>query len=597
MILRVMNFGGVGGARRLLELLAVTPGGNAGTTKDETARRVSTAALPEVQHFGDIAKEACTELLGCAKKESGITDVIQWGNLPCRGLSGLDAGQTGMEALRLQLECVMNDIGSSAHAFPRAAGHSGAGISSPLNKNDRQAASRSRYHYPHLMYCPGLLSSCRQDCLCWLRWPVGATAQAQPEADKDHARLTFKRQRIPASCWLPCGHRILDSGARRGMLVGALPIPRAGFTPAGLAEASRRALKRQNEQSCRYLPSLYEPESLVCVIKEKKAVPLPGAVCKGLPHLGRDHFYLAMKTPDRKSNPVASKDLCWSLRGNSLQVGVCPCLAGQGLFQRCCLSRRPTASDVAGPATVPLLPAKPSDYGRSQPGTRQAWRERSPDDHLVLAWASNLIGAAWHGENPPASFEGTISSSSSSHLWKGRAWSSGRWKAKEEWFIAVEARPMRLLLEQKYRSRLRMNNKYLDVVCVTTMRGAFGRRRGVNRRPRYVINGALATRRRVQCGRGADFYGNFAQKCVLVNVTGAPGQFGPLSSPWEEGYVDPVGFIARDGPVMPERAEVHSWLREHCSSRRNVTRLAKSAGRMGDLLSAHSGGGAQLATC
>ena len=89
---------------------------------------------------------------------------------------------------------------------------------------------------------------------------------------------------------------------------------------------------------------------------------------------------------------------------------------------------------------------------------------------------------------------------------------------------------MRLLLEQKYRCRLHMNNRYLELVCVTTLQGAFGRGRSPNRKLRYVISGALATKGWLQCDGGAEVYGNFGQKYVPVKVTNAPGQLSSLRS-------------------------------------------------------------------
>ena len=129
-------------------------------------------------------------------------------------------------------------------------------------------------------------------------------------------------------------------------------------------------------------------------------------------------------------------------------------------------------------------------------------------------------------------------------LWRGRAWG--------EWTNAAEARPILLLLEWDYRSRLRMNTKYHDLVYDITLRGAFGKERSSNRKQRYVIRraraytlagnllallervrapcspagfpsrrlpqrssrGALATRNWVQCGQKTDLYGNKAALAV-----------------------------------------------------------------------------------
>ena len=110
------------------------------------------------------------------------------------------------------------------------------------------------------------------------------------------------------------------------------------------------------------------------------------AVCKSLLHLGQDHGYWAMKAQCRKSSPIAFEDRCWSRRGNGLQYGVWVYLTGQALFRKYRRNRLPTAGDVAGPAVVPLQQAKLFGYICSKPVTSaQAWRERSPDYHLLLA--------------------------------------------------------------------------------------------------------------------------------------------------------------------------------------------------------------------
>ena len=497
-IMLVESFGGIGGARRALELLGVTPAVHVCIEMDEAARRVSAAAFPGVQHFEDIRKVTRKELLGCAEKESHITDVIHWGGFPCQGLSGLNAGRTGMEDQRSQLVYEMNRIDSElAHAFPLAAVHSGAENVASMNKSDRQAITKIRYDCPPVMCCPGPLSWCRRKRLYWLTWPVDATADAQLKVEEDHARLTFKCQRMPASRWLPRGHRLLDSGAQFCTFVRALPKPRPGFRPAGLGKTSKSALKRWKEHGYRYPPYQYELKNLIYSMKEKKAVPLPSAAREVLLHFRPDHTYLAMKTQDRKNNPVAFEDLRCSLLGNSFQCGVVAYLTGQLLFQRGFLSRLPTASDLADPAVVPSQLAKPSSYSRSDPAaSAQAWRERSLDGHLLLA--RMYMGLQSHRGNEVRQetsghfHKRGLLQSIDGRLWKWRTLISCRWKTKDEHINTLEARAILLLLKWKCRSQLRMNKKYLHLVDNTSVLGAFVKGRSSSRRLKYVIRRAQA---------------------------------------------------------------------------------------------------------
>ena len=126
----------------------------------------------------------------------------------------------------------------------------------------------------------------------------------------------FKCQRMPASRWLPRGHRLLDSDAQFCTVVRGLPKPRPGFEPAGLSKTNKTALKQWEEHGCRYLPYQYELKDLVNSMKGEEAAPLTNAAQETLLCRRPDPAYLAMKTQDRQSNPVAFKDLRCSLLEN-----------------------------------------------------------------------------------------------------------------------------------------------------------------------------------------------------------------------------------------------------------------------------------------
>ena len=119
-LMLVESFGGIGGARRALELLGVTPSVHVCIEKEEAARRVSSGAFPGVRHVSDIRLVCAKDLADCAGTEMHIKDIIHWGGFHCQGLSRLNADKNGMSDPRTQLVHEMNkrkSVHSSSAGF------------------------------------------------------------------------------------------------------------------------------------------------------------------------------------------------------------------------------------------------------------------------------------------------------------------------------------------------------------------------------------------------------------------------------------------------------------------------------------------------
>ncbi len=162
-IMLVESFGGIGGARRALELSGVTPAVHVSIESNEAAARVTAAAIPGVVHFSVIRAVQATDLRKAAKGKVHITDIIRWGGFPCQGLSGLNAGKLGMDDPRSQLVYEMNRIDAAlAEAFPTAMVHSGAENVASMEVADKKAVTAIRYDCKPILCCPGPLTWCRR---------------------------------------------------------------------------------------------------------------------------------------------------------------------------------------------------------------------------------------------------------------------------------------------------------------------------------------------------------------------------------------------------------------------------------------------------
>ena len=242
-LMLVESFGGIGGARRALELLGVTPSVHVCIEKEEGARRVSAGAFPGVRHFSDIRLVCAKDLADCAGTEMHIKDIIHWGGFPCQGLSRLNANKNGMSDPRTQLVHEMNRIDAElAKAFPEAALHSAAENVASMSEEEKDQITAIRYCCPPVMCCPGPLSWCRRNRLYWLTWPIELTPDAELQVEKNSAKLSFSCARMPAQRWLPKGYLLVKSNAQFCTFVRAHRRKNPGHKPAGLGSCSASAV-------------------------------------------------------------------------------------------------------------------------------------------------------------------------------------------------------------------------------------------------------------------------------------------------------------------------------------------------------------------
>jgi hypothetical protein len=92
--------GGIGGARRALELLGVKPTFFISVEKDKGARRVTSRAWPDVVHFDDVTTLDQSMLEQCRLGNLVPATVFTVTGSPCQDLTGLNVVRAGAEGKR-----------------------------------------------------------------------------------------------------------------------------------------------------------------------------------------------------------------------------------------------------------------------------------------------------------------------------------------------------------------------------------------------------------------------------------------------------------------------------------------------------------------
>ena len=102
-LILVEHCGGIGAARRALEILGVRPGGHVLTEVLEPAIRVQLESYPGVVCCGDLEDFSATKFEDAIREVSCPLFVLEVAGTPCQDLSGANASGQGLAGSKSKL--------------------------------------------------------------------------------------------------------------------------------------------------------------------------------------------------------------------------------------------------------------------------------------------------------------------------------------------------------------------------------------------------------------------------------------------------------------------------------------------------------------
>ena len=122
-LILISAYDGIGGARRALELLCLTPKVFISLEHDEDCAAVVKRAWEDVVHLSDVAdltEQRLREILRDKDSRGTLTHGLLIGGPPCQGLSGINVNRKGMDDPRSQQIYVFAELAwMLQQKFPR----------------------------------------------------------------------------------------------------------------------------------------------------------------------------------------------------------------------------------------------------------------------------------------------------------------------------------------------------------------------------------------------------------------------------------------------------------------------------------------------
>jgi hypothetical protein len=230
-------FAGIGGGRRALQLLGVTPGSHLMVEKDADAALVLKENFPEARHWPDVTTLDAPQMQELLADNPHIKKVLVFGGFPCQDLSALNHQREGLSGRRSNLLAEMIRI--EADVIPRVWPH--AEVESlwenvaSMKVEDRDKISALK-QAPPIRSCPSSRWPMRRPRLYWLRQEpaVCQGSTLTEDAKSGTYKLAFDGPMESPLPYLGKNYRVHDDFDGFYTFVRSIPRKSPGLAPMGV---------------------------------------------------------------------------------------------------------------------------------------------------------------------------------------------------------------------------------------------------------------------------------------------------------------------------------------------------------------------------
>ena len=348
-VVLIESFGGIGGARRAVDLLGVEIALHIHLEQDGAARKVSHAAWPDGHQFDDVKALDESQFEQLIADHPRITVALQVGGPPCQDVSGLNAGNVGASGprsgLRLEMVRIQKVI---KKILPEA--FSGQLLECVASMSrDSQALYDKQCQVVPLRICASDISACRRPRLYWPSYPLVKTDDALFAQEDRWTSVKLIGKKLPVARWCPRGWRPTTEKVCLPTFVRAIKRVKPPWKPAGLQGCDPDTVARWEKHNFRYPPYQYKPQYQLSDGKGNlKSVGAESReIIMGFP---RDHTRMCWTTAEQRQNQVGWEDARCSLVGNTFSVPVVSWLLAHFFVAAGVLEKVPPVSTLVAKA-------------------------------------------------------------------------------------------------------------------------------------------------------------------------------------------------------------------------------------------------------
>ena len=472
----VEHCGGIGAARRALEILGVRPGGHLLIEVLEPAIRVQLEAYPGVVCCGNL------EDFSAAKFEDAIREVpcplfvLEVAGTPCQDLSGANATGRGLAGSKSKLFWTLEEKKDIYKEVLPKAKVARLLENVVMQEEDAKLISEARVCKP-VRSCPSGRFRMRRPRLFWADWSLDGMPCTSMQEGPLCNTLVLEGPRLSIRQFLPPHEHVDKEFDAFACFMQATRRKRPPLKPAGLLSCDTATLTRWQQDEFRYPPYQYKLKYLVRNDKSRELAPPRAALREELMGFKRDHTFACMDRSGRKSSPRAFEDLRCSLLGNSIHAPTLALLLAPQLVELKLLPKVPTLDEIC------------------QVAGRQAVRSENEEVELVRAFLSYQThrGGEIRLEAGPQKLphRAPVQAVDPGH-WQWKSVIACAWGASHEHISALETRAYLLTLKWRLRSPVGLSKRFLHLVDSRTAFGALVKHRSGSPLLQYLVRRGAA---------------------------------------------------------------------------------------------------------
>ena len=472
----VEHCGGIGAARRALEILGVRPGCHLLTEIHEPAIRVQQAAFPGVIPCGDLADFSAEVLAEALKEVPDPQFLLEVAGTPCQDLSGANAAGQGLQGKKSKLFWTLEAKKDIYDVVLPKARKARLLENVVMKEDDANLITRERAAKP-VRCCPVGRFCLRRPRLFWADWSLENLPNSNFKVGSTWDSLQLEGPRLSVRGFLAPHERVQPAFDAFPCFMQSTRRSKPPWKPAGLESCDQATVQRWEKEEYRYPPYQFKLKYLLKNSKTHELAPPASPLREELMGFRRDHTFAAMDRTARKSSPQAFEDERCSLLGNSIHAPTLAFLISPVLVEWGLLKEQPSLDQICAVA------------GRCGRLTE--------NEEVELARAYMTFqthrGGEIRLESGPQKLPGRapIQAVDPGH-WEWRTVLSCQWHAEHEHISALETRAYLLTLKWKLRSCARMSKRFLHLVDSQTAFGALTKHRSPSPLLQYLVRRAAA---------------------------------------------------------------------------------------------------------
>jgi len=475
------SFGGIGGLRRALEILGVTPALYLHAEIDEGANRVVQSNYPDQVSLGDVTQITEVQLRKVVRDYPLIEHVLHGYGPPCQNVTGLNAMGAGVSGAKSKLVDEVPRLRDVIRrVFPDCKHADMCEMVASLVREDQAHYDDLNGQIP-VRICPSGFASVRRPRLWWLTWALTLGDDVTVEVTDRWTTLHLHAERMPLRRWLPQGWKVTDSSVTFPTFVRAQKRKKPPFKPAGIQVLKRHELKRYKDFQFIFPPYQFQDKYMVENRAKVKRPPTAEMreVLMGYP---KDYTHAVMNATDRRKSAEDFDLARSSLIGNAWHAGTAAWIVSHLLAEWGILSRPATVAEVADPGVATGLKI-------AVPGTDVELIMAEAEINLVrmyLGRQSHRGGeVTWLAERSAG--KSTVPPGINANEWLWRDIISTRWVRSGEHINVLECRALVLALRWRFRQVVHIGTRCLHLVDSKVTLGVVAKGRTSSWRMRRVL--------------------------------------------------------------------------------------------------------------